>query len=186
MSTRTIPPDRRAHAAAETVPGRSASRDGAPMPLWRRPGFLVRRLHQIHGAMFAEECASFDITPVQYAVMTTLAHQPDCDQNSLAVEVGLDRTNAADVLRRLARQGLVLRRASGLDRRRVLSRLTPRGTTILEAMQGAMVRAQQRLVAPLAAVEREQFLATMLKLIEANDPTLPPRRANARPTQAQK
>ena len=33
--------------------------------LMRRPGFLVRRLHQIHLALFAEECAAFDLTPVQ-------------------------------------------------------------------------------------------------------------------------
>ena len=180
MSTRSLPQAGRQPSAATT--GADAGINGMHMPLWRRPGFLVRRLHQIHGALFAEECAGFDITPVQYAVMTTLAKQPDCDQNSLALEVGLDRTNAADVLRRLARQGLVFRRASGVDRRRILSRLTPRGTTILEAMQAAMVRAQQRLVEPLDAAERERFLATMLKLIEAAEAAPNPRRAIARST----
>jgi hypothetical protein len=34
------------------------------MPLWGRPGYLLRRLHQIHYALFFEECAGFDITPV--------------------------------------------------------------------------------------------------------------------------
>ena len=28
------------------------------LPLWSRPGYLVRRLHQIHTAIFAEECRS--------------------------------------------------------------------------------------------------------------------------------
>ena len=40
-----------------------------------RPGFLVRRLHQIHLALFAEECAGLDITPVQYSIMTVAAAQ---------------------------------------------------------------------------------------------------------------
>jgi len=31
------------------------------MPLWARPGFLIRRLHQIHYALFFEECAAFDV-----------------------------------------------------------------------------------------------------------------------------
>ena len=44
--------------------------------LWDRPGFLIRRLHQIHVALFLEECRGFDVTPVQYAVLTALAIAP--------------------------------------------------------------------------------------------------------------
>ena len=71
------------------------------MPLWARPGYLLRRLHQIHYALFFEECAGFEITPVQYGLLTTLSLNPDLDQNSLARELGIDRTNVADVLSRL-------------------------------------------------------------------------------------
>jgi len=53
------------------------------MPLWGRPGYLLRRLHQIHYALFFEECAGFDITPVQYGLLTTLSLNPDLDQNRL-------------------------------------------------------------------------------------------------------
>ena len=90
------------------------------MPLWARPGYLVRRLHQIHYALFFEECAAFDITPVQYGLLTTLAQNPDMDQNSLGRELGIDRTNVADVLNRLAKRGLVARERSRTDRRMVL------------------------------------------------------------------
>ena len=76
------------------------------MPLWGRPGYLLRRLHQIHYALFFEECAGFDITPVQYGLLTTLSLNPNLDQNSLARELGIDRTNVADVLNRLARRSL--------------------------------------------------------------------------------
>jgi DNA-binding MarR family transcriptional regulator len=179
MSTTTLPRARRTRHGEQTLASNSqvAERVRHPdlrtlmerMPLWRRPGFLVRRLHQIHGALFAEECAGFDITPVQYAVLTTLSLRPDCDQNTLAQEVGLDRTNAADVLRRLARQGLVARHPGAQDRRRMLAHLTPRGAAVAEAMQSAMVRAQQRLIAALDSAEREQFLATLLKLVDATN-----------------
>ena len=39
------------------------------LPLMSRPGFLIRRLHQIHIALFLEECAGVDITPVQYTLL---------------------------------------------------------------------------------------------------------------------
>jgi hypothetical protein len=38
--------------------------------LARRPGFLIRRLHQMHLALFAEACGAFGATPVQYSILT--------------------------------------------------------------------------------------------------------------------
>ena len=73
--------------------------------LWGRPGFLIRRLHQLHVAVFLEECGDFDVTPVQYAVLSVLYRGKALDQVSVAAEVGIDRNNAADVLRRLERRG---------------------------------------------------------------------------------
>jgi DNA-binding MarR family transcriptional regulator len=139
------------------------------MPLWRRPGYLVRRLHQIHTSLFLEECGAFDITPVQYALLTTLSLKPDSDQNSLAQEIGLDRTNVADVLRRLAKQGLLTRKRSTRDQRMVIARLTARGELLTASMHDAMIRAQQRLVEVLDPTERERFLTTLLKLVDANN-----------------
>jgi DNA-binding MarR family transcriptional regulator len=139
------------------------------MPLWARPGYLLRRLHQIHYALFFEECAGFDITPVQYGLLTTLSLNPDLDQNSLARELGIDRTNVADVLSRLARRGLVQRRRSRDDRRMVLARLTPAGTRLTKKMYRLMRRAQERLLKPLLPQERNPFIITLVRLIDGNN-----------------
>jgi len=139
------------------------------LPLWRRPGYLVRRLHQIHTALFFEECQAFEITPVQYGVLTTLSLKPDMDQNSLAQDVGIDRTNVADVLARLAQRGLVERHRSEVDRRAVLARLTPEGLRVTRAMLAAMKRAQERLLEPLGSAERDMFMAMLLRLVDANN-----------------
>ncbi|MGH2507561.1 MAG: MarR family winged helix-turn-helix transcriptional regulator, partial [Ktedonobacteraceae bacterium] len=96
-------------------------------PLWSRPGFLVRRLHQIHSALFFEECAKFNITPIMYSLLTVLFNQTDSDQVTIASEVGIDRTNVADVLQRLSKLGLVERRRSKTDRRSVIPSLTRKG-----------------------------------------------------------
>ena len=37
----------------------------------RAPGHLVRRAHQRSVAIFAEEMARFDVTPVQFAILMT-------------------------------------------------------------------------------------------------------------------
>jgi DNA-binding MarR family transcriptional regulator len=139
------------------------------MPLWARPGYLLRRLHQIHYALFFEECAAFDITPVQYGLLTTLSLNPDLDQNSIGRELGIDRTNVADVLARLARRGLLERHRSKQDKRMVLARLTPAGQRVTDEMYGAMLKAQNRLLAPLVADERKALIETLLRLVEGNN-----------------
>jgi DNA-binding MarR family transcriptional regulator len=139
------------------------------MPLWGRPGYLLRRLHQIHYALFFEECAGYDITPVQYGLLTTLSLNPNLDQNSLARELGIDRTNVADVLNRLARRGLVERRRSPIDARMVLARLTRAGERLTRKMYRPMQRAQRRLLSPLLPQERNALIITLIRLINGNN-----------------
>ena len=151
---------------------RSQSRVGtvhSEMPLWGRPGYLLRRLHQIHYALFFEECAGYDITPVQYGLLTTLWLNPDLDQNSLGRELGIDRTNVADVLNRLARRGLVARRRSPKDARMVLARLTRAGDRLTRKMYRPMRRAQRRLLSPLPPQERNALIITLVRLINGNN-----------------
>ena len=139
------------------------------MPLWARPGYLLRRLHQIHYALFFQECARFDITPVQYGLLSTLQVNPDLDQNSLGRELGIDRTNVADVLNRLERRGLLERRRGPNDRRTMLTRLTPAGGRLTRRMYPAMHRSQEILLKPLLRAEREAFIVTLIRLIDGNN-----------------
>ena len=178
MATRARSKRRRtpAHAGGRKARHRNAmskpSGAGAvhsDMPLWGRPGYLLRRLHQIHYALFFEECAGFDITPVQYGLLTTLALNPKLDQNSLARELGIDRTNVADVLSRLARRGLVQRTRSPDDGRMVLAQLTRAGERLTKKMYRPMQRAQKRLLEPLLAHERSALIITLVRLINGNN-----------------
>ncbi len=91
--------------------------DPAKQVLWSRPGYLVRRLNQIHYAMFYEECKTQNVTPVQYGVLTALSLSPWLDQTAIGMELGLDRTTTADVVKRLQERGLVERRINPNDKR---------------------------------------------------------------------
>lgn len=142
---------------------------GSQTDLWQRPGYLIRRLHQIHVAMFIEECTAFNITPVQYAVMTALLNRPGLDQISIAHEAAIDRTNVADVLARLEDRLMLRREVSASDRRMKLARLTPDGERIAREMEDHMQKAQEKFVAPLSPAERTQLMDLMSKLVAANN-----------------
>ncbi len=152
------------------APAKSPPMPTSPLPLWSRPGYLVRRLHQIHSALFAEECKKFNITPVQYGLLTVLRHHPGSDQVTLCKEVGIDRTNAAEVLARLAERGLVRRTRSEHDRRSMVAFLTKAGDALLERSYVHMQRSQDRFLAPLPSSLRPAFMAMMVRLIEDKTP----------------
>lgn len=142
---------------------------GSLTSLWERPGYLIRRLHQIHVAIFLDECADYGITPVQYAVMTALLNNPGADQVTIARDAGIDRTNVADVLARLAQRGLVKREAGKQDKRMRVATLTTDGDRIAREMEHASLSAQARLMAPLSPEKRDQLMALMGEMVDANN-----------------
>ncbi|MET0963088.1 MAG: MarR family transcriptional regulator [Noviherbaspirillum sp.] len=139
------------------------------VPLTSRPGFLIRRLNQIHYAIFFEECRDFNITPVQYGMLTALSVAPGLDQKALGLAVGLDRTNTADVLKRLEERGLVTRHQSESDGRVKHAFITDDGLNFTNAMYDAMISAQQRLLAPLSEEDRAKFLDMLHVLVDSNN-----------------
>lgn len=161
-----------AHSAPERaapVGARKSRAQSASFSLHNRPGFLIRRLHQIHLAIFAEECARFQVTPVQFSVLSALQEHGRSDQISLARETGIDRTNVAEVLHRLQSRGLVVRTPGEHDRRTRYASLSRKGAALVKSMAAAAKRAHDRTVAPLAPEQRAPFLAALRELVSANN-----------------
>ncbi len=134
-------------------------------PLQLRPGFLIRRLHQIHTALFNEECGQEGITPVMYSVLSVLEKSGPIDQTTLAQSVAIDKTNMADVLERLRKNGLVRRRISSRDRRVRLTALTDKGTELLDRVDAKAERAHVRTLGGLSNNEQAAIMALMKKII---------------------
>lgn len=138
-------------------------------PLQERPGFLIRRLHQIHVALFMEECAGEGVTPVQYSILTALDHMGPAEQIVLSDAVGLDTTNVADVLARLERQKMVKRRMSPRDKRMKVVSLTETGRALLRRIDAGAARAHERTLAALSPTARARFMRDLAHLVEFNN-----------------
>jgi DNA-binding MarR family transcriptional regulator len=137
--------------------------------LWNRPGYLIRRLHQIQVAMFLEECVEFSITPVQFGVLTVLYDEDSLDQGAIATQLGVDRNTVADVIRRLERRSLLIRLDAVVDRRTRPAKITAKGKAFVESVQPAMERAQRRFIEPLRKDEQIQLMELMRKLVQENN-----------------
>jgi len=129
--------------------------------LYEMPGHLIRRAQQISTALFAEECAEFDLTSVQYAALLAIRTNPGVDATRLSALIAFDRSTLGDVLERLEAKGWVMRTPSPSDRRVKLLQLTLEGERLLRQVEPAVQRVQQRLLEPLAPADR----ATMIRLL---------------------
>ena len=129
------------------------------------PGHLVRRAHQRAVALFMEESAGFDVTPVQFAILHELLARPGEDQVTLASRVAFDAATSGSVIGRLEKRGWIRREPDTGDRRRKLLWITPDGEAAALQMRDAAQRVQERLVAPLSAQEREDFMVLLSKVV---------------------
>lgn len=140
-----------------------------PDDLYRLPGHLIRRCHQIAVALFLEETAGFELTPQQYATLAVLAANDGVDQITLAGLAAFNRTTAGEVIGRMEAAGLVTRTDSTTDRRVKNIHITRAGRRLLADVQRAIDRVQERLLVPLTAAERKQFVEFLARIASENN-----------------
>src|SRR5258708_18837523 len=135
--------------------------------LYRRPGFMIRRVHQIAVSLFIEETGKLGVTNRQYGILFVLKHRPGIDQISVANLLGLDRSTTGMVLKKLEEDGLVVRSVGLHDRRRHSLQLTRSGEKLLSQLAEPARKAHARVLSAFTPHEQTLFLALLDKFTRA-------------------
>ncbi len=136
-----------------------------------KPGHLARRFQQIAVAVFHAEVeeAGYDLTPVQYAALSTIRTHPAIDQATLAGLIAYDRTTITGVVDRLVQKGLLVRQANSRDRRVRELQITDEGRRIIHGIEPAVEAAQRMMLRGLSADEADSLLRLLRKAIAAGN-----------------
>lgn len=134
--------------------------------LYKRPGFMLRRAHQISVSLFMEETAEAGVTTTQYGVLIILRACEGLDQIGLSKKVGLDRSTTALVVKKLETDGLVVRVDDPKDGRRKIIVLTAKGERKLEQIRDGAARAQAVALSAFEPAEAEQFMRLLGKFVD--------------------
>lgn len=134
--------------------------------LYARPGFLLRRAHQISAAVFEDECRSVGLTPAQFGVLTVLQASPGLDQSSLARALGFDKVTVLRVLRGLEARGLANRSRAAGNKRSLSVELSAEGEKLLHQSQKPAERAYDRLMKPLSPEQQAQLVLLLMELTQ--------------------
>jgi DNA-binding MarR family transcriptional regulator len=134
----------------------------------RVPAHLARRFHQICIGVIEEILDGQDVTPIQWSVMAAILEEPGTGQKHIAMRVGIDPVTLGQIIDALEKKGLVERQTDPGDRRSRQLFLTQGGTELRLRLRPMMLEAQERVLAPLAKIERESLLDMLARVVVAN------------------
>jgi DNA-binding MarR family transcriptional regulator len=137
------------------------------------PGHLIRRAHQLAVAIFMDETADFEITPVQFAILNALIDTPGEDQVTLAGRVAFDAATSGSVIGRLELRGWIRREVDPLDKRRKLLWVTPAGVEAADHMKRIVTRVQARILSPLDGPEQALLVSLLAKMVTGHEAGVP-------------
>ena len=132
--------------------------------LAHRPGFLLRKAHQVAVAIFHDEIGELELTPPQHNVLAAILAHPGSHQVEISRRVGYDRATVGALLVNLEARKLISRRSSSTDRRIRTLHITAEGKRLMSASTPAMVRINRQILEPLASHERELFVFLLAKI----------------------
>jgi MarR family transcriptional regulator, lower aerobic nicotinate degradation pathway regulator len=127
-------------------------------------GFLLRRAHQRHVALFTAGMAHVDLTPTQFTALLKTVQLGRITQNHLGRLAAMDPATIQGVVRRLVARGLIRRGRDPMDRRTAVLEPTDAGTALIGSVVSCAQRAHDAALAPLSSHERAQVLALLRKM----------------------
>lgn len=138
--------------------------------LFTRPGFLLRRLHQVSVGMFEDACKTLALTPTQYGTMVIINAKAAQDQSSVARQLGIDKVTVMRVLKGLESRGLLTRSVNEQDRRQYFLTLTEDGASVLGQAHRLAESVQDKLLSVLPEGEGEVLLRVLHDWADALEP----------------
>ena len=134
----------------------------------KRPGFLIRLLHQKHTAIFNSECRIDGLTPMMFSILSVLTQHDKIEQTKLAKLVAIDKTNIVDVLKRLSKMGYVSRERCDADKRKRYTSISEKGQALVERMDHKVLLSHKKTLLPLSEEEKLSFISLLEKLLAKN------------------
>jgi DNA-binding MarR family transcriptional regulator len=130
------------------------------------PGHLLRRCQQLAVDLYTAEVGSNGLTPRQFALLLAIYQKSGISQVDLVRQTGIDRSTVAEMVARLIKRGLLIRQRTESDRRTNALAVTPEGERQLRAAQPGVARAQDRILDPLPAGKRAEFITLLRQLVD--------------------
>jgi len=144
---------------------RAAATNGVEFENSNMIGHLLRTCQQLHVAIWSEVFPA-GLTSPQFAVLHALAHEGELNQTTLRSRARLDRSTAADVIRRLAARRLISHVKDPDDARRRVVRLTHAGRAVYTEAVERATQVNEAMLDGFDDTQRTQLVALLNTLLD--------------------
>ena len=151
-----------AYGRSSAEPGTRSALDGYVVD--DQVGFLLRRAHQRHAALFQEGMSDADLTPTQFTALVKTVELGRVTQNQLGRLAAMDPATIQGVVRRLIARGLVRRAPDPMDRRTAVLTPTAEGVELAARAVACALRITEATLQPLDGEERQHLLALLRRI----------------------
>ncbi|MEH0574263.1 MULTISPECIES: MarR family transcriptional regulator [Streptomyces] len=133
------------------------------------PSWLLGRAAARGRALVADALAVEGLKMWHHVVLSAVRDLAPVAQADLGRSVGLDPKDLVGVLNDLQSAGLAVRAPDPGDRRKNAVSLTEEGRQLLQRCERAAREANDALLAPLSAAERDQFMGLLTRISGTED-----------------
>jgi DNA-binding MarR family transcriptional regulator len=129
-------------------------------------GFHLRVAQEASFRAFARETGQHGLKPGQFAALAVIGRNPGIGQGALGQTIARDKSSVTPVIKELQRLGLIERRASDEDRRRVRLFLTGAGKVRLNRLRRT-AEAHDRNLDRIVGDAKPKFLELLRAIADA-------------------
>jgi DNA-binding MarR family transcriptional regulator len=153
------------------VEGATPVLDDVPAVLWESVGFLLSKAADQIERRFSETLRPYGISPRQFGVLASIAHQGPQSQQKLGERLGIDRTSMVNIIDTLEDTKLVTRVRDRDDRRRYAITLSKKGDALLrDKLMAVDAETHKHYLGVLEPGEQQLLLNILRRLVQSNAP----------------
>jgi DNA-binding MarR family transcriptional regulator len=125
-------------------------------------GYNARRATLVIVDAFLKHMAVYDLRPVDFSVLSLIAHNPGITSRQLCSALNIQPPNLVGMVNALEKRELVMRQPHPRDGRAVGLHLTPSGKKMIRSAEQTAARIEDTAASRLTAAER----ATLMQLLK--------------------
>ena len=130
-------------------------------------GYLANHMARLFANALAERIRPLGLAPAQFMTLLELWEEDGLTQKGLVQRLDIEQATMANTLKRMERDGLILREENPKDRRAQLIRLTDKARALQDDATSAANEVNGIALSGLSEDERRGFISVMARVIGA-------------------
>jgi len=130
-------------------------------------GYLANHMARLFAIALHEKIRPLGLAPAQFMTLLELWDGDGLTQKDLVRRLDVEQATMANTLKRMERDGLIVRQQDPDDRRAQVIRLTPKARNLRDDATAAADAVNARALAGFSENERRAFIAMMARAIAA-------------------